>query len=151
MPIPLWVFHQSMLVIPLSSIVMVLSAANSAAGWLVLDSVELVSVTMICTLGALAPPDWLISERSWLTAPATSDGVVSMFATEEELAPGYQWKTTKSARGARTGSTVWFQSALDPGPTMPSGQKPGVVTTTPILMVGSTAFIAVMNCAALLA
>src|SRR6266516_7235061 len=119
-PMPLWVFHQSTLLMPFSSMVMMLSEANSAAGWLVSESVELVSVTAICTLAALAPPYWLISERSWLTSPGICDALVSMSAVDDP--PGYQSNTTKSAFGARIGSTVWFQSALSPEPTTPSGQ-----------------------------
>lgn len=48
----------------------------------------------------------------------------------------------KSIAPATADSTVWFQSAESPAPTMPSGQSPGVVSTAPILIVGSTAFIA---------
>jgi len=39
-------------------------------------------------------------------------------------------------------STTWFHGPASPPAVMPSGHSPGVVSTAPTLMVGSTAFIA---------
>jgi len=47
--------------------------------------------------------------------------------------------------------TVWFQSWVSPGPTMPSGHAPGVLSTAPTLMLGSTAFMADTYCSRLVA
>lgn len=61
------------------------------------------------------------------------------------LVPGYQCTVKKSISGATTGMTVWFQPAESPAATTPSGQLPGMVSTAPTLIVGSTAFIARTN------
>src|SRR5579859_1551310 len=90
--------------------------------------------------GAFAPAYWLISLCSWESSPVSWSGELSM--TAAFAPPGYQCTMTKSMADPAMESTVLFQSALSPLATAPSGQLPGVVSTAPILMVGSTAFIA---------
>ncbi len=57
---------------------------------------------------------------------------------------GYQCTSAKPISPARAVITVWFQLSGLPPEVTPSGQLPGAVSTTPIEMDGSTAFIAVM-------
>src|SRR5690242_14775038 len=90
--------------------------------------------------GPRLPAYWSISWRSCASSPPSCEGAVSAPATPE--LPGYQCTITKSIAGPAADSTVLFQSALSPEPTTPSGQFPGSVSTAPILIVGSTAFIA---------
>src|SRR5689334_2823995 len=84
---------------------------------------------------------WL---RTNQTASVTCAVLDSASAAPEP--PGYQCRITKSTEGPAIDSTTWFQVPASPPATMPSGQLPGVVSTAPILTVGSTAFMAWANC-----
>src|SRR5690242_13794888 len=76
-------------------------------------------------------------------------GVARLAAAGETF--GYQCTIPKSALAPTIDSTVLFQSAVSPLPTTPSGQLSGVHSTIPILIDGSTAFIAEMYCSTLVA
>ena len=57
---------------------------------------------------------------------------------------GYQCTSAKSIELSRADSTVWSHGCGLSAFVTPSGQLPGAVSTTPTLMVGSTAFMAAM-------
>ncbi|MFE6888214.1 hypothetical protein [Streptomyces sp. NPDC057694] len=71
-------------------------------------------------------------------------GLASISASLVDEVYGYQWMTTKSALVLTIARTTSFQSPESPEPTIPSGPKVGVVSTTPTLIDGSTAFMAAM-------
>ncbi len=117
-----------------------------------LDETELVSVSITGRFGS--PAYW----PSWVRIAEVIDGIWSVSPSRPaSLGPGgvtllgfcgYQWTSAKSALPASAESTVWFHGWGLPGAVSPSGQLPGVVSTTPTWMVGSTAFIAAMYWAA---
>src|SRR5579884_1556118 len=85
--------------------------------------------------------------------------VVSPFSGAESrpasLSPpgpcAYQCATTKSTEEQAIGNTVSFQGCGEEALVCPSGQLPGAVSTSPVLMVGSTAFMAWLKATTLLA
>src|SRR5215472_5393707 len=94
--------------------------------------------------GPLAPAYLSISVRSWDSSPVSWGGSPRAVAAPVPL--GYQCTMAKSIAEPAIESTVRFQSAESPLASTPSGQLPGSVSTAPILMVGSTAFIAEAYC-----
>lgn len=80
----------------------------------------------------------ICSRASWIMS-STCDVRASDSAA---LPPGYQCRSTKSMSAPAMLSTVRFQVPWSPAPTRPSGQLPGVVSTAPTSIDGSTAFIA---------
>src|SRR5437899_889670 len=94
---------------------------------------------------AFGPAYLAISWRSWPSSPVSWAGIAAPALF------GYQCTMAKSTAEPAMERTVRFQSAVSPLFSTPSGQLPGRVSTAPILIVGSTAFIADAYCRTLLA
>ena len=115
-----------------------------------MSKLESVSFSAMPMCGPLRPAYWSISWRNWASSPADLPGLCEHGRRAFD-GSGYQCTITKSIAGPAMESTALFQSALSPLATTPSGQLPGSVSTAPILIVGSTAFIALTSCSRLLA
>ena len=113
-----------------------------------LDDTELVSVTMIGVV--VVPVYWLSSDRS----VDTIVGICAVSASSPaSVGPGgvtllgfcgYQCMSAKPIWLPSADRTVWFHACGLPAEVTPSGQLPGAVSTMPMTMLGSTAFIAEM-------
>src|SRR5437588_4799852 len=113
-----------------------------------LDDTELVSVTMIGVVEL--PVYWLSSVRieviivGMFAASASSPASVGPGGVTLLGFCGYQWMSAKPIWLPSADRTVWFHACGLPADVWPSGQLPGAVSTTPMTMLGSTAFIAEM-------